>query len=102
MAEITGSQGVFVTEVEVEDSPGASVVVISGPAVAVLFLGLVAAVVVTLLRIRRKPHELSAKEILDRRLAAGEITPDHYRELRALMDPPREPPTAPEGIAGSD
>jgi uncharacterized membrane protein len=32
------------------------------------------------------PREPSARELLDRRLAHGEISPDEYRDLRAALE----------------
>jgi|SRR5579871_4575154 len=47
----------------------------------------------------------SAGEILDRRLASGELTVDQYRQLRAALDdsartPDARPPRDPAGVAG--
>jgi uncharacterized membrane protein len=87
MADVTGSQMVALTEVEVEDSPGASVVVVSGVIPALVVIG-VFATIMLVLRARLRRAESSARHILDRRLAAGEVTPDEYRELRSLLAAP--------------
>jgi uncharacterized membrane protein len=47
-------------------------------------LGLFLTVVVAAVRDRRAP---SAREVLDRRLAAGEITLDDYEQARTAMSP---------------
>jgi uncharacterized membrane protein len=58
-------------------------------------LGLFVGVLLAALRDRRSP---SAREILDRRLAGGEINPDEYRRARDAMSdgdtgrPPASPP----------
>ncbi len=84
MADVTGSQMVSLTEVEVEDSPGASVLVVSGVIPALVVIG-VFATILLVLRTRLRRVEPSARQILDRRLAMGEITPDQYHEIRALL-----------------
>ena len=84
MADVSGSQAVALTEIEVEDSPGASVVIVSGVVPALVLVG-VLAIVLLVLRARLRRGEPSAREILDRRLAMGELTPEQYREIRALL-----------------
>jgi uncharacterized membrane protein len=76
--------------------------------IAVLLIGLLVAFVVWLMQDqRRRPHighyatGGSAAEILDRRLATGEISIQEYERLKAtLATPPpssgTEPPTAPQ------
>ena len=83
MADVSGSQGIAITEVEVEDSPNATVVVVSGLIPAVALVGAIALVMMLLrARLRREP---TTQEILARRLARGEITPKQYVEIRALL-----------------
>ena len=84
MADVSGSQAVALTEIEVEDLPGASVVIVSGVVPALVLVG-VLAIVLLVLRARLRRGEPSAREILDRRLAMGELTPEQYREIRALL-----------------
>jgi putative membrane protein len=55
----------------------------------VLFWGLVLVGVVWLVRSlpwRAEHHSTSALEVLDRRLAAGEISAEDYRERRAILE----------------
>jgi putative membrane protein len=77
--------------------------------IAVVLLGLLAAFIIWLMQDqRRRPHRDqytvsgSASEILNRRLATGEISVQEYERLKAsLATPagprpsPTEPPTAP-------
>ena len=84
MADVTGSQMVALTDIEVEGSPGASVVVVSGVIPAIALVG-VFAIVLLILRARLRRGEPEALEILARRLARGEVTPEQYREIRALL-----------------
>ena len=55
----------------------------------VVFWGLVIFGVVWLVRSlsgdRRRPDRASALDVLDHRLASGEISPDEYRERRAIL-----------------
>ena len=84
MADVTGSQMVALTDIEVEDSPHASVVIVSGVVPALVLVG-VLAIVLLVLRTRLRRGAPSAREILDRRLAGGEITAEQYREIRTLL-----------------
>jgi uncharacterized membrane protein len=55
------------------------------------FLGLLAAVVVSVSRSRpsRSDSALDARAILDALLARGGVTVDEYRERRAILEEPR-------------
>jgi len=78
--------------------------------VGVVLLGLLVAFIVWLVHDqRRRPHRDhymtggSASEILDRRLATGEISVQEYERVKASLatpasrpPPPTEPPTAPQ------
>lgn len=59
----------------------------------VVFWGLVIVGVVWLVRsladTARRPHRADALEVLDHRLASGEITPEEYRERRATLSADR-------------
>jgi uncharacterized membrane protein len=46
-----------------------------------------------------QPREPSARELLDRRLASGEITTEQYRELRAALDGITGQPSTPSPAA---
>ena len=77
--------------------------------IMVVLLGLLVVFIVWLVGDqRRRPHRDhypvggSASEILDRRLATGEISVQEYERLKAILaapvgppPPPTEPPTAP-------
>ena len=84
MADATGSQMVALTDIEVEGSPGASVVVVSGLIPAIALIG-VFAIVPLILGTRLRRGEPEALEILRRRLARGEVSPEQYRNIRALL-----------------
>jgi uncharacterized protein (DUF2336 family) len=99
MADVSGSQGVAITEVEVEDSPNATVVVVSGVIPALALAGAFA-LVLMVLRARLRRDEPGALEILARRLARGEITPQQYLEVHALLQSAAETePAAGAGVA---
>lgn len=61
-----------------------------GWAMAAVMIAVVVGVVVLLIwllsEIRGRPCEETAAQLLARRLASGEITPDEYRERAALLD----------------
>ncbi len=74
----------------------------------IVIWGLIIAFIVWLaqdLRTRTHRHHIasgaSASEILDRRLASGEINPDEYQRLRTMLaNSPSEQPRGP-GLAGT-
>jgi hypothetical protein len=86
MPTIHGSPMARAIEIEVEDSPHATVVVMPGLLPALITVGLLGLLLAVLRR--RRARELSAREILDRRLALGELTPQQYEKLRGLIDQP--------------
>ena len=70
--------------------------------IAVVLLGLLAAFIVWLMQDQwRRPHRDhytvggSASEILDRRLATGEISVQEYERLKASLTTPAGPPPSP-------
>jgi len=64
-------------------------------AMMVVFWGLVILAVVWIARSIGPAHHHhggSALELLDRRLASGEISPDEYRERRSVLERDQSPP----------
>jgi len=73
----------------------------------IIIWGLIIAFVLWLVQdLRTRPHRhhiasgASATEILDRRLATGEINADEYKHLRTTLTPPSEP-HGPENAGGA-
>ena len=93
MPDIDRSLVINPVEVEIEDSAGAWAVVLPGIVPALALAGVVA-IVLLILRARLRRGEASARRILDRRLAAGDITIDEYRLIRAVIEEPTLPPTS--------
>jgi len=74
----------------------------------IVIWGLIIAFIVWLARdLRTRPHRHhitsggSAKEILDRRLASGEINPEQYQRLRTALAPPNDQPRETRSTAGA-
>jgi uncharacterized membrane protein len=75
----------------------------------IIIWGLIIAFIVWLARdLRTRPHRhhitsgASASEILDRRLASGEISPEQYQQLcTTLATKPSDSPRATGGTAGA-
>jgi uncharacterized membrane protein len=85
MPDIDRSFVINPTEIEIEDSAGAWVVLMPG-LVPTLAMATVLLLVVTVMRARRRRGIPAAREILDRRLAAGQIDLDGYRAIRAALE----------------
>lgn len=66
----------------------------------VILVGLFVALIVGALRDRSAKQ--SARELLDRRLAAGEIDLDEYERLRSAMSPRPAGPSGPAGPSTPD
>ncbi|CAN5294764.1 hypothetical protein BH24CHL7_BH24CHL7_15030 [soil metagenome] len=73
------------TRITFKNSAGATVVMMPGIVPALAVTGAFA-VVLSVLRHRSRRAEPSARQILDRRLARGEITRPQYDEIRAAIE----------------
>lgn len=73
------------TKIRFKNSAGATVVMLPGIVPALAVIGAFA-VVLSVLRHRSRRAEPSARQILDRRLASGEVTRRQYEDLRAAIE----------------
>ena len=95
--------GVLFTPMAMGYHWGGGAHILVGILALLVFVGLITAMVLVVARLFGAGHRVapaaavpppapggsaqpSAREILDRRLASGEITPEHYDEVRAKLD----------------
>ena len=82
MADVTGSQMVALTDIEVENSPHASVVIVSGVVPALVLVSVLAIACSSPERASGAACHPRARSSIAAWRAA--ITPEQYREIRAL------------------